>query len=161
MPVNNFTYSNTGLALTENAEGFRSSAYQDSVGVWTIGYGHTGADVHSGLTITAAQAQALLASDVSAAATFVNQAVTVALTQNEFDALVDFVFNLGRAAFAGSTLLALLNEGNFSAAATQFNRWDRAGGQVLAGLLTRRQDETALFTQDATAASPAAATANS
>jgi lysozyme len=163
MPVNDFTYSNAGLALTEQSEGFRSSAYQDSVGVWTIGYGHTGTDVCAGLTITPAQGQALLASDIAAAATFVNQAVTVALDQDEFDALVDFVFNLGRGAFAGSTLLKELNTGNFSAAAAQFDLWDRAGGQVLAGLLRRRQAEEALFTtQDTITDSPAGgATANS
>jgi len=67
------------------------------------------------------------------------------LQQNEFDALVDFVFNLGRGAFAGSTLLKNLNAGQFDAAATQFDLWDHAGGQVVAGLLRRRQAEQAMF----------------
>lgn len=145
MGANNFTYSQDGLALTEQFEGCRLTAYQDQVGVWTIGYGHTGKDVVSGLTITQDQANALLASDIAGAAAFVNQAVTVALQQNEFDALVDFVFNLGRAAFAGSTLLKLLNAGNFESAAPQFALWDHAGGQVVAGLLRRRLAETAMF----------------
>lgn len=145
MGANNFTYSQDGLALTQQFEGCRLTAYQDQVGVWTIGYGHTGRDVTSGLTITQDQASALLASDVAGAATFVNQAVTVALQQNEFDALVDFVFNLGRAAFAGSTLLRLLNAGNFASAAGQFALWDHAGGQVVAGLLRRRQAEETMF----------------
>jgi len=149
MPVNDFTYSQNGLALTEQFEGCNLTAYQDMVGVWTIGYGHTGKDVQAGLAITLSQAQALLLSDVSASATFVNQAVTVALDQSEFDALVDFVFNLGRGAFAGSTLLKDLNAGNFTTAAAQFDLWDRAGGNVVAGLLRRRQDETALFTETA------------
>jgi len=147
MGINNFTYGKDGLALTEQSEGCRLTAYQDQVGVWTIGYGHTGADVVSGLTITQAQADALLVSDVAAAAAFVNQAVTVPLQQDEFDALVDFVFNLGRAAFAGSTLLKDLNAGDFAGAAGQFDLWDHAGGQVVAGLLRRRQQETALFEQ--------------
>jgi lysozyme len=145
MGVNSFTYSKDGLALTQQFEGCRLTAYQDQVGVWTIGYGHTGADVAAGLTITQDQAIALLASDVAASAAFVNQAVTVPLQQHEFDALVDFVFNLGRAAFAGSTLLKQLNTGNFDAAAGQFALWDHAGGKVVAGLLRRRQAETVMF----------------
>lgn len=95
MSVNNLTYSVKGLALTEQFEGCRLTAYQDQVGVWTIGYGHTGADVTAGLTITGAQAQALLSQDVSSAAACVNNVVAVRLTQEEFDAMVDFVFNLG------------------------------------------------------------------
>lgn len=157
MSVNNFTYSGNGLALTEQFEGLRLSAYQDQGGVWTIGYGHTGADVQPGLTITLAQAQALLASDVAASATFVNQAVTVALVQDEFDALVDFVFNLGCGAFAGSTLLRDLNAGNFAAAAGQFDLWDHVNGQVVAGLLRRRQAEEALFTEQPAANGTASA----
>jgi lysozyme len=147
MGVNSFTYGQNGLALTEQSEGCRLAAYQDQVGVWTIGYGHTGTGVVSGLTITQDQAVALLTSDIAAACAYVNQAVTVALQQDEFDALVDFVFNLGRGAFAGSTLLKDLNAGNFAAAADQFDLWDHAGGQVVAGLLRRRQAEEALFAQ--------------
>jgi lysozyme len=145
MGVNNLTYSKDGLAITEQFEGCRLVAYQDQVGVWTIGYGHTGSGVASGLTITQDQADALLLSDIAAAVTFVNQVVTVPLQQNHFDALVDFAFNLGRAALGGSTLLKLLNAGNFSGAAAQFPVWDHAGGQVVAGLLRRRQAEQAMF----------------
>jgi lysozyme len=147
MGVNNLAYSKDGLALTEQFEGCQLTAYQDQVGIWTIGYGHTGSDVRSSLTITADQATALLISDVAAASTFVNNTVTVELGQDEFDALVDFVFNLGRGAFAGSTLLKELNAGNFEQAANQFDLWDHAGGQVVAGLLRRRQAEAALFQQ--------------
>ena len=145
MSVNNLTYSAKGLALTEQFEGCRLTAYQDQVGVWTIGYGHTGADVTAGLTITGAQAQALLSQDVSSAAACVNNAVAVKLTQEEFDAMVDFVFNLGAEAFRGSTMLRDLNAGDFTAAASQFDLWDRAGGAVVAGLLRRRQAEADLF----------------
>ena len=145
MGVNNFTYSSNGLALTERFEGVRLTAYQDQVGVWTIGYGHTGPDVHPGLVIAQDEAAALLAADVADAAACVNQDVTFQLTQNEFDALVDFVFNLGKSAFAGSTLLRDLNSGDCTAAAAQFDAWDHAGGMVVAGLLRRRQAESAMF----------------
>ncbi len=145
MGVNDLTYSGNGLALTEQFEGLSLDAYQDQVGVWTIGYGHTGSDVAPGLSITQEQAEDLLAQDVASAAAFVNNAVSVALTQNEFDALVDFVFNLGAGAFRSSTLLRNLNAGNYAAAANQFDAWDHAGGTVVAGLLRRRNAETALF----------------
>lgn len=145
MGCNSLTCSDNGLALTMESEGFRASAYQDSVGVWTIGYGHTGSDVHPGLTITAEEAKALLASDVAWACACVNQMVTVPLSQCQFDALVDLVFNIGVGNFERSTLLQLLNSGEMAAAAEQFVAWDKAGGNVLPGLLKRRQAETALF----------------
>lgn len=145
MGVNNLTYSGKGLSLTEQCEGCSLTAYQDQVGVWTIGYGHTGADVIPSLAITQQQAEALLAKDVLAAAHCVNTMVKLQLTQSEFDALVDFVFNLGMGAFVRSTLLADLNGGNIAAAAAQFACWDRAGGVVVAGLLRRRQAEADLF----------------
>src|ERR1700761_3554452 len=145
MGVNSLTYSGNGLALTEQSESCRLTAYQDQVGVWTIGYGHTGPDVTPKLTITQSQAETLLAHDVGRAADCVNKAVTIELTQNEFDALVDFVFNVGTGAFTGSTLLRVLNAGDLAAAANQFDLWDHAGGAVVAGLLRRRQAETALF----------------
>ena len=95
MGVNNLTYGGDGLALTEQFEGCKLTAYQDQVGVWTIGYGHTGPEVVRGATITLEQAQNLLAKDVGSAAACVNNVVAVALSQEEFDALVDFAFNLG------------------------------------------------------------------
>jgi lysozyme len=145
MSLNNLTYSVKGMAITEMFEGCRLVAYQDQVGVWTIGYGHTGPDVTPGLTITLAQAQALLGRDVSSAAACVNNSVLVKLTQEEFDALVDFVFNVGAGAFKGSSLLRDLNAGDFAGAAAQFELWDHAGGVVNPGLLRRRQAEAALF----------------
>jgi lysozyme len=142
---NNLTYSGSDLALTEQFEGCRLTAYQDVAGVWTIGYGHTGPDVSPGLTITQAQAEQLLQQDAASAAACVNQAVTVALNQDEFDALVDFVFNIGRGAFQASTMLRDLNSGDFAGAAGEFDKWDHAGGKVVAGLLRRREAEQALF----------------
>ena len=145
MPANNFSYSKNGLSLTGSFEGARLTAYQDQVGVWTIGYGHTGPEVHNGLTITQDQANQLLMQDVASAASAVNRLVMIALTQDEFDALVDFTFNVGTGNFASSTLLRDLNSSNFADAATQFERWDHAGGGIVAGLLRRRQAEAALF----------------
>ena len=142
---NNFTYSGSDLVLTEQFEGCQLNAYQDVVGVWTIGYGHTGPDVSPGSTITQAQAVQLLQQDVASAAACVNQAVIVQLNQDEFDALVDFVFNLGQSAFRSSTMLKDLNAGDFAGAADQFDKWDHAGGKVVAGLLRRREAEQAVF----------------
>jgi lysozyme len=141
----NMTYSKTGLALTESFEGCKLTAYQDIKGVWTIGYGHTGPEVHAGMTITAAQAEGLLIDDIQLASHCVNTAITVDLTQSEFDALVDFVFNLGCAAFCGSTMRRLINEGDTIEAAAQFDNWDHVKGKVVAGLLRRRQAETNEF----------------
>jgi lysozyme len=152
----NFKYSAAGLELTKQFEGLELKAYQDSVGVWTIGYGHTGSDVKAGLMITEAQASVLLAADVAWAVTCVNKSVTSAINQNQFDAMVDFVFNLGCAAFAQSTLLRMVNAGDLAGAAGQFGRWNKAGGKVLAGLTKRRMAEAALF-QKAMTTAPAPA----
>lgn len=138
-------YSATGRALTEDCEGLRLNAYQDSVGVWTIGYGHTGKDVHPGLTCTQAQADAWLQQDIQGAVHVVNTVVKVPLNQNQFDALVDFVFNLGSGNFQSSTLLKLLNQGNYQGASNEFPKWNHAGGVVLGGLTTRRLAEQKLF----------------
>jgi len=140
-----FTYSNTGLNLTKGFEGLRLTAYQDCAGIWTIGYGHTGPDVHAGQTITELEAEALLRADLAAAVACVNRAVTASITQPQFDALVDFCFNAGRGNFLGSTLLRLINEGDTAAATAQFGLWVHAGGEVVAGLVRRRKAESALF----------------
>ena len=132
-------------ALIEKFEGLRLTAYQDMVGVWTIGYGHTGPDVKAGLTITQQQAEQLLINDLARFNNGVNALVTVKINQNQFDALISFSYNLGLGSLQQSTLLRLLNAGNFQAAADQFPRWDRAGGKEVAGLLARRNAERALF----------------
>jgi len=141
----NFSYSNAGLALTKSFEGLELTAYQDQVGVWTIGYGHTGSGVHGGLVITQEQADQLLESDVAGSVACVNRAVTSDISQNQFDALVDFTFNLGCSTLLSSTLLRFVNAGDFAEAAPQFLRWDHAGGVVVPGLLRRRQQEMTLF----------------
>ena len=128
----------------------------DSVGIWTVGYGSTH-DVHPGEPISQAEAESRLAEDVSHAEVAVNAAVEVPLTQGEFDALVSIVFNVGPGLKGKkdgiiklkngepSTMLKLLNEGDYDGAANQFRRWDRAGGQVLSGLSKRRYAEFKLF----------------
>lgn len=141
----NLTYSEKGLALTKRFEGLRLEAYQDQRGIWTIGYGHTGPDVHAGLRITEAEAEVLLNNDLSEAIAGANRLVTVPVTQNQFDALVDFTFNVGCSALARSTLLARVNAGDIAAAANEFLHWDHAGGHVVPGLLRRRQAEMELF----------------
>lgn len=138
-------YSQSGLKMTEQFEACRLDAYQDMKGIWTVGYGHTGPDVYPGLSITALQAEQFLLNDIQSAVNCVNSLVTVALTQGQFDALTDFVFNCGCGAFAGSTMLRLLNAGDYQGAAGQFDLWDHAGGQVVAGLLRRREAETQEF----------------
>jgi lysozyme len=139
------TYSKSGAALTERFEQCRLVAYWDALGkVWTIGWGHT-RGVAQGLTCIQAQADAWLPEDMALCEADVNSHVTVPLTQNEFDALCDFSFNLGCEALNSSTLLKQLNAGNYKAAAAEFQKWDHAGGQVVAGLLTRRLAEQDVF----------------
>lgn len=138
-------YSGAGLALTEDFEGCKLTAYQDSGGVWTNGYGNTHGVV-PGSTITQEQAVADLHANIQSSVNDVNRLVTIQLSQGEFDALVDFDFNLGSANLGQSTLLSLINSGDFSGAADQFDRWDECKGTVLAGLLRRRQSETREFT---------------
>lgn len=141
----NFTYSKNGLALTKQFEGCKLTAYQDSVGVWTIGYGHTGTFAVQGKTITQDFADRLLLADIAKFEAGVLKLVRAAINQNQFDALVDFSFNLGLGNLGSSTLLKKLNAGDVKGAAEEFLRWDKAGGKVLAGLTRRRKAERDLF----------------
>jgi lysozyme len=134
-----------GIALIKQFEGLRTCAYLDAAGIWTIGYGHTGDEVRSGLRIDAAQAEALLRQDLQTAEEAVCALVTQPLAQASFDALTSFVFNVGAAAFGGSTLLRKLNVGDVEGAAAEFERWRYAGGRVVPGLLRRRIAERTLF----------------
>jgi lysozyme len=143
--MNDYDYSSTGLALTRSFEGLRLEAYQDSAGVWTIGYGHTGPQVRAGQRITEAQAEGLLREDLACAVRCVRGAVKHAVTQYQFDALVDFCFNAGRGNLLSSTLLRDVNRGDFASADAQFGLWVHAGAQVLPGLVRRRAAEAALF----------------
>ena len=139
------TYSSAGLALTKSHEGLRLTAYRDCAGILTIGFGHTGPDVREGQTISEAEAENLLLADLAPAIRCVNDAVKVPLTQGQFDALVDFVYNSGRGNFLRSSLLVKLNSGDYAGAAAQFMKWVYAGGQVEEGLVRRRAAEVAMF----------------
>jgi spore coat assembly protein SafA len=136
--------SQNGVDLIKGFEGLRLNAYQDSVGVWTIGYGHT-AGVRPGDHITQAQAEAFLKQDTGWAQQAVRDNVKVPLTQGQFDALTSFTFNLGAGALKGSTLLRELNAGHYATAQKEFGKWVHAGGQRLEGLVRRRAAEAALF----------------
>ena len=136
--------SSKAYELIRKFEGKSNTAYQDSVGVWTIGYGHTG-DVVKGQTITDAEVERLLAADVAVAEKVVN-AQNLTLTQNQFDALVDFVFNLGSGNFQKSTLLKKIKaDPNDPTIYDEFLRWVYAGGVKLLGLVRRRTDEAELY----------------
>ncbi len=141
--------SATGLKLLKKSEGFRSRTYLDAAGHPTIGYGHR--LVHPEYFpdgISEAQGAAMLLNDVWAAEQAVERLVKVALTQGQFDALVDFVFNLGEGQLAASTLLKDLNDGQYHAAAGQLLRWDHAGAEEVAGLKARREAELRLWSGD-------------
>jgi lysozyme len=133
-----------GVSLIKDFEGLRLKAYQDSVGVWTIGYGTT-RGVTKGMSITAEQAERMLQNDIASFEPELDNLVKVPLSQNQWDALMSFVYNLGSANLASSTLLKLLNAGDYARAADQFPRWNKAGGQVLPGLTKRRNAERVMF----------------
>ena len=137
--------SEAGLEVIMNNEGLRLEAYQDVVGVWTIGFGHTGAEVKPGLIITLDAAKSLLLSDAETAEKCVNNCASGNITQGQFDALCSFVFNLGCTALRNSTLLRKMNSGDDVGAAEEFQKWNHAGGQVIAGLTKRRLEEKELF----------------
>ena len=130
--------------LIAQFEGCRLTAYKDSVGVWTIGYGHTGADVHQGLTITQQRANELLASDLKRFERAVEK-LGGDLAQHEFDAMVSFAVNLGEGALRSSTLLKKHAAGDRAGAREEFKRWNHAGGKVLAGLTKRRAAEAKVY----------------
>ncbi len=131
------------------SEGLKLTAYRDSAGVWTIGYGHTGSEVHAGMVITEAEAEALLARDIAWAVDTVRRAVRVALTESQRAALVSLTFNIGSGGFRTSTVLRRLNAGNYEGAADAILMWNKitVGGKkvISSGLRNRRERERALF----------------
>ena len=136
--------SEKGLALIRQFEGLRLSAYRCAANVPTIGWGTT-KGVKMGMEITRDEADRLLCEDAQRFADHVKALVKVPLNQNQVDALISFVYNIGPSAFAKSTMLKLINQGLLEDAANQFLRWNRAGGEVLAGLTRRRMAERDLF----------------
>lgn len=138
--------SATGLGIIRLFEGLKLKAYKCPAGKWTIGYGHTGADVVPGLVITRERADELLAADAAKFAATVARAVRSPTTQNQFDAMVAFAFNVGGANFNSSTLLKMHNAANYNGAKGQFGRWNKARNDngvlvELAGLTRRRAAE--------------------
>ena len=133
-----------GLALIKKFEGCELKAYQCSAGVWTIGYGHT-KDVVEGMEITQEQAEQMLVDELHEYESYINKYVTVALSQNQFDALVSWTYNLGSTNLKNSTMLKVLNAGKYNEVPAQMKRWNKAGGEILDGLIRRREAEAALF----------------
>ena len=141
--------SQVGLDLIKEFEGLELEAYQDIVGIWTIGYGHTSMagppEVVPGMEITRDEAEEILRSDLRPFERAIEDAVKVAVTQNMFDALCSITFNIGPNAMRNSTFIRKLNEGDYEGCADAMLMWNKAGGQVVAGLKRRREAERALF----------------
>ncbi|WEI20155.1 lysozyme [Acinetobacter proteolyticus] len=141
--------SQVGINVITSFEDLVLTAYDDGVGVWTIGIGTTvypnGIKVKKGDTCTLDQAKSYFAHDLKRFEASVNNLVKVPLSQNQFDALVSLTYNIGTGAFSGSTLLKLLNQKQYREAAAQFTRWNKAGVKELRGLTRRREAERDLF----------------
>lgn len=134
----------TAEDLIKGFEGCRLVAYQDLAGVWTIGWGHTGKEVHAGLVWTQQQADEALAHDIVAADALLN-IYSPGLPDGPLEAITDFVFNMGIGNYRTSTLCKLVNESAWIAVKAELLKWDHSNGVVVAGLLRRRQAEAALI----------------
>jgi lysozyme len=144
--MTNFHLSYKGQALLKKLEGFEPCVYKDVGCINTIGYGTLW---KPGMpeNVTEEEAVQLMLADVKPSEETINSLVQVPLTQNQFDALVLFVYNVGKTAFKNSTLLRKLNEGKFVEAANEFPRWSLVKGAHVKGLLNRRLQEQALFNE--------------
>ena len=143
--------SQNGIDLIKRFEGCRLTAYKCPAGVWTIWYGHT-RGVKKGLKIAQNQADLFLREDIKVYENGLNKTVSVPLNQNQFDALISFCYNCGLGAFQRSTLRERLNAGDYTGAAKEFSRWNKANGKVLSGLVRRRAAEQKLFNTPVTPA---------
>ncbi len=141
---NKMKISKEGIALIKKFEGCELEAYQDSVGVWTIGYGHT-KDVEQGLKITQEEAETMLETELLEYEEYVERYVDIGLSQNQFDALVCWTYNLGPTNLKNSTMLTVLNQARIEDVPYEMKRWNKAGGEVLQGLVRRREAEALLF----------------
>lgn len=142
--MNTLKANTAALNLLRAHEGLRLQSYVCAGGVLTIGYGHT-EGVRAGMRITKKQAEELLRHDVAQYEKALNRLVRVKLNENQFGALLCFIYNIGIHAFSRSTLLSLLNRGWYEQVPAQLLRWSRAGGQEREGLIRRRRDEAALW----------------
>tara|TARA_B100001059_G_C17748281_1_gene535620 strand:- start:268 stop:777 length:510 start_codon:yes stop_codon:yes gene_type:complete len=136
--------SEEGKNLIKKFEGCELEAYKCAAGVWTIGYGHIKTAVE-GMKIDQATANELFDEEMGEYETYVNTAVNVPLSQNQFDALVSWVFNLGNGNLNASTMLKVINSGDHAGVPAQIKRWNKAGGKVLDGLIRRREAEALLY----------------
>jgi lysozyme len=134
-----------GLELIKRFEGFRSAIYYDLGGKATIGYGHLVKSGEKFTTITIYQAEQLMQKDLLTAENVVAKLVKVQLSENQFSAIVAFIFNLGEMAFTSSTLLKYINQGRYLDVPEQILRWHRVGMQPYKGLIARRAAEAMLF----------------
>lgn len=139
--------SQAGINLIKSFEGLRTKAYKavPTEKYYTIGYGHYGSDVRAGQVITEEEAEKLLRDDVQEFVKGVNKLLKVDVTQNQFDALVSFAYNVGLGALKSSTLLQYLNVGDIQKAGSELLRWNKSGGKVYNGLVKRREKERGLF----------------
>ena len=136
--------SEKGIDLIKEFEGLELVSYLCPAKVWTIGYGHI-KGVEEGMEWTEEQAEEALKEEVIGYCRFVEEYVKVPLNQNQFDALVSWTYNLGPTSLKNSTMLKVLNEGNYDQVPEQIKRWNKARGQVLNGLVRRRDAEAELF----------------
>lgn len=136
-----------GIQLICQFEGLRLERYRDAVGLWTIGYGHLilKNELNKLLKVTTGEAKGLLRKDLKRTEQGVSKMLTYTATQNQYDALVSFAFNLGAGNLKKSTLLKKFNAGDIQGAALEFKKWNKAGGKVLTGLTRRRDAEMKLF----------------
>jgi len=141
--------SENGYAIIRDAEGFRSTAYLDTGGVWTIGFGTikypNGKSVKKGDSCTKSEAELWLKNDCVWVDACLDKNIKVKINQNQFDALASFVYNIGETAFVKSTMLTLINQNSLTSAASQFDRWVFDNGKRIQGLVNRRAKERKLF----------------
>ena len=147
-----FSTSSAGVDLIKDFEGYRSEAYQDSVGVWTIGYGTikypSGERVKKGDVVNEAEAEIYLRHHLEIFERALHLHVKAPINQNQFDALVCWTYNLGETNLRRSTMLKELNKQNYDEVPEQMKRWNRAGGKILRGLVRRREAEAELFEKE-------------
>lgn len=136
--------SDKGINLIKEFEGLELISYLCPAKVWTIGYGHT-KGVQEGMEWTEEQAEEALKEEVIGYCRYVEELVKVPLNQNQFDALTSWIYNLGPTNLKKSTMLKVLNGGNYNEVPEQIKKWNKAGGQVLNGLVRRREAEAELF----------------
>lgn len=141
------TISQSGIDLIKQFEGFSPTAYMDAVGIWTIGYGTirypNGVKVQQGDTCTKEQAEQYLIHDTKWVVDTLKEYSW--LKQNQIDALASLIYNIGRAAFKNSTIKKYIDSKHFYLASKEFDRWNKAGGRVIKGLVVRRAKERKLF----------------